>query len=301
MPAAIEPLTVDAAEVAGWAEGGSWQYRLARQWVRLMPRGKGWFPRLIGRRFGGGMRDTIRTARGAALAVAPASLDVYCAIAHTGGAWDPQVFDACARFLRPGDVFYDIGANVGFMSIEMAKRFDDAVSVFAFEPQRSLAKTVAVSAKLNGFQNVKVFSTMLGKEAGEADLYVPSHSIHASAVSREAGAAVEHCRVVTLDGLVNDGVLPPPRVIKIDVEGGEWDVFHGAEQTIREHRPFIAFESDANATRFGYTHEQLCGFLRETGRYAFYAIHAGRLEAVDPLSPGLDSDNFLATPAEMSL
>jgi FkbM family methyltransferase len=285
----IRPLTVDETDLANWGERSSWQFKLSRFWVRHIPRGKGWFPRQIGRHFGSALRDTIRTASGARLAIDPASLDMYCSIENQAGLWDAEVLDVCCRFLKPGGVFYDIGANVGLMAVEVAKRFADQVRIFSFEPQPSLARTLAISAKLNDFSNLQVFSIMLGKEPGAARLFIPSHSIHASAISREVGAGSINCPVGTIDQLVADGTLAPPDVIKIDVEGGEFDVFRGAQKTIAEHRPAITFESDENANRFGYTRKELCEFLRETGRYRFFAITG---EKLTPAEEAIEKNDF---------
>src|SRR4051812_12113804 len=89
-PAGIAPLVISPDEISLWSSaGGSWQHRLARLWVRFVPRGKGWFPRLMGRRFAGpNVRDIIHTASGATLAMDLASLDIYCAIEASGGVWD---------------------------------------------------------------------------------------------------------------------------------------------------------------------------------------------------------------------
>jgi FkbM family methyltransferase len=285
----IRALAVEDGDLADWGQSSSWQFKISRFWARHMPRGKGWFPRQIGRHFGGTMRDTIRTASGAQLAIEPASLDMYCSIEKSGGLWDPQVLEVCCRFLKPGGVFYDIGANVGLMSVEVARRFSDQVRVFAFEPQPSLARTIAISARLNNYQNLRVFPIMLGKEPGRADLFIASHSIHASAVSREAGAAAIHCPVGTIDQMLGDGLLAPPDVIKIDVEGGEFDVFRGAQKAIAQHRPAITFESDENANRFGYTRKQLCEFLRETAGYRFYAIAGDKLT---PAEEAIERNDF---------
>jgi FkbM family methyltransferase len=285
----IRAVAVDPSDLADWGEGSSWQFKISRFWVHHVPRGKGWFPRQIGRRFGGKMRDTIRTASGARLAMEPASLDMYCSIERMGGVWDREVLEVCCRLLKPGQVFYDIGANVGLMAVEVARRFSDQVRVFAFEPQPTLARTIAISARLNGFANLSVFPIMLGKQSGEGDLFMAAHSIHASAVSREEGAAAIHCPVGSIDQMVAEGMLAPPDVIKIDVEGGEFDVFRGAQKTIAEHRPAITFESDENAQRFGYTRKQLCEFLRETGRYRFFAIAGDKLT---PAEEAIERDDF---------
>jgi FkbM family methyltransferase len=191
---------------------------------------------------------------------------------RAGGHWDLPVLNTCLQLLSPGQVFYDIGANVGYMAIEAASRLGDKIRTYAFEPQPELARNVAISAALNGLKNVQVFTAMLGREPGEATLFIPSHSIHASAVSAEAGATAISCPMTTIDELVQGGVMAPPDVIKIDVEGAERDVFEGARRTLTQHRSAIVFESDRNAERFGYTRRQLCDLLRQMADYVFYDI-----------------------------
>jgi FkbM family methyltransferase len=173
--------------------------------------------------------------------------------------------------------------------------------VYAFEPQPSLARAIAVTAKLNGFAGLHIFPIMLGKVSGQASLFVPAHSIHASVVSREAGALEISCPVATLDDLVATGRLPPPDVIKIDVEGSEWDVFQGARQTLAAKRPVIIFESDVNSIRFKYTRRQLCGLLRETGPYRFYSIDGNRLVSADERMDDPFVTDMVAVPPEIAV
>lgn len=301
-PAVTELIATDA-EVAEWASSPpSWQFGLAKLWSQFAPRGKGWFPRFIGQGVGRGARDVIRTACGARLAIDPRSLDVYCSIARTGGWWEREVTEALLRFVRPGHVVYDIGANVGFMSTAVAARFGgEGVRVYAFEPQPSLARAIAVTAKLNGFAGLHIYPLMLGKASGRGTLFLPAHSIHASAVSRETGAQEISCPVTTLDDLVAAGMLPPPDVIKIDVEGSEWDVFQGARQTLAATRPVIVFESDVNATRFSYSRRQLCDLLREAGPYRFYSIDGDRLTSADERMDDPLVTDMVAVPPENSV
>lgn len=297
----IQPLYVDPAALSEWDCGPSWQFRLASAWTRYAPRAKGWMPRQLSKFYGPGVRDTVRTNSGARLAVEPSTLDTYTAIAASGGRWEYHVLDACARLLRDGGTFYDIGANVGIMTTDIAKRFGNGVGVYSFEPQPKLARAVAVSARLNGFDQVHVYSVMLGETPGTGELFVPSHSIHASAVSREAGAKAVPCPVTTVDRLVETGVMPPPTLIKIDVEGAELMVFKGAVQTLQAHRPVIVFESDNNARRFGYTRRQLCDLLFNAGRYRFYVMDGQGVTPADAILDREDDANLIAVPAERSL
>jgi len=73
---------------------------------------------------------------------------------------------------------------------------------------------------------------MLGNENGEGRLFLTSHSIHASTVPRERRYHELRVPLRTLDNLIANGEAVSPDVIKIDVEGGEFKVFQGAELTI---------------------------------------------------------------------
>jgi FkbM family methyltransferase len=275
--------------------------RLATFLTKHLPRGKGWSSRLIGRRFGRGMKTTIRLPDGALLAVDPSNLEIYTALAVKGGSYDPHVLEACAAVMKPGDIFFDIGANAGVVSIGAASRFKDEVSVFAFEPQPSLARSIAVSAAMNGFRRVQVMRIMLGRENDEAELFLTSHAVHASAIPREAHATRLPCQVRTVDSLVQGGILPPPQVIKIDVEGGELDAFRGAEQTLRRHTPWLMFEADENMERFGYDRRVLMDYLKDVGGYSFVSVGPrGFLSPVQPVQSGGYND-ILAIPPGKSV
>ena len=248
---------------------------LAVLWNKWAPVGKGAIPRLLGRFFGSTLRYSyISSKYGAYLVIEPTSLDVYAHMINHGKTWNEHVFDACKTFLKKGSVFYDIGANIGYMSIEMAKAFNDKVQVISFEPQPLLAHSIALSSKLNKFNNLRVFDLMLGESLGKANLYIGSHSIHASAIAREKHSLCISRPVATIDYMVETGCIPPPNVIKLDIEGGELAALAGAKKTICTNRPYIIFESDENMNRFGYSRKNIIDQIKTMGLYDFYFIHS---------------------------
>jgi FkbM family methyltransferase len=202
------------------------------------------------------------------------------------GTMEEHVKGACVRFLRDGDVFFDAGANIGYVALEVAAVYGSAVEVFAFEPQPALARNIAVSAALNGFPHVHVYAAMLGKTDDEATLFLSDDSIHASAVARREGAPALTCPRARIDTLVQSGAVKLPDVLKVDVEGGELDLFIGAATTIREHPPVIVFEADDNCERFGYAPDDLIAFLQSLAGYDFFSLNAdGRLVERRPDDP----------------
>lgn len=274
-------------------------FRVAQWWAAHGWRGKAAVPRRIGRLLCRRMTTFVYTRSGAMLAVDPRNLDAFCTIVANGGTWDGQVIYHCVECLRGrGGVFYDIGANAGLMSIEAAVALGDSITVHAFEPLPTLARAIRVSAALNGRKNIRVHQVLLSDRPGETTLYVPSHSIHASIVPRERRSMAVRCRGDTIDNLVAGGHLPPPSVIKIDVEGAELRVFQGARDTIKRYAPVIYFECDENALRFGYSPRELCTLLRDLAGYDFWLLdeyeHEPRAARPIDLSANMPAGNYLA-------
>lgn len=282
-----------------WREGFTLPMKFASAWVRYAPRGKGWMPRFIGKHCCAGSRAFMRTKCGLKMVIEPSSLDIYTYIVSQGQSWDEHVVDACSSVLKPGGVFYDIGASVGYIALEMAALVGSGGAVIAFEPQPELARAVATSAHLNDFRHLRVFDVMLGDHAGDAALHVGSHSVHASAIPREEGSREVKCAMVTLDSLVESGRIPPPDVIKMDVEGAELLVLQGATSIIRHHKPHIIFESDENMDRYGYKRADILDLLSSLAPYRFSFVTADRrrLPLDDANREARQHADVLASPA----
>lgn len=278
----------------GYTDEPPLSFRFACGWMKYAPRARGWLPRRIGRGIGRGTRFTIRTRSGARLAVDPANLDFYCRVQLQHGVWEAEVVDACLALIRPGDVFYDVGACAGIVTVDVARTFGGSVAVHAFEPQPTLARALSASIALNGFAHVRLHQMLLADARGDADLYLVDHGIHASLVARHPRASRLRCRVESIDALVAAG-LPPPTVLKIDVEGAELRVLEGARRTFSAAPPALVFEADENMKRFGYTLRDLCDRLCEFGDYVFYRIDGSSWVPADAAGQAVGAD-YVAVP-----
>ncbi|MBU6321409.1 MAG: FkbM family methyltransferase [Patescibacteria group bacterium] len=147
------------------------------------------------------------------------------------------------RTLGPGDVFYDIGANLGFytyLALELARE------VHAFEPVPSLAATIAANARLG--ESLTVNAAALSDASGTATFYTGRSTMVGtldSAVAerlREAGKSAGAITVplLTLDEYV--ATHTPPTVLKIDAEGAEGRIIDGGRTLLSAHAPTIAME-----------------------------------------------------------
>lgn len=127
--------------------------------------------------------------------------------------------------LRPGDVVWDVGANVGLYSLEFAERVGQSGRVVAFEP--SPTNFATLEARVQGHPNVTPLQLALGAEAGTAGFRQGSDPLGATSQLTDAAGASEHVPVARGADLVDAGVAQRPNAIKIDTEGYELEVLLG--------------------------------------------------------------------------
>ncbi|MGI8946319.1 MAG: FkbM family methyltransferase [Thermoleophilaceae bacterium] len=161
------------------------------------------------------------------------------------GTVEQEVQEALRRTLSPGDVVHDIGANLGFMALLAARMVGPAGRVVAFEPVPHSAAGARRNAELNGFSQLEVREEAVAAADGRVELAVvadASWSFLAERADHPLTAEVLEVASVTIDRLVADGEVPPPNLVKVDVEGAEGDVLRGMAETMRTARPTIVCE-----------------------------------------------------------
>lgn len=232
----------------------------------VLPRGKGAIPRLAGQLI---LRDRLYrapTPQGFDMHWTASSLDMLTHLSSTGE-WDAHVLHSLRTLIEPGCTFYDIGSNIGYMALSIAHDFPD-VQVFAFEPLPDMASAIRSSARANGMEKLSVINAAVSTETGETSFFLPRHSIHASLVSRETSATELRVKTLRLD----DAGLPPPDVIKIDVEGAEMFVIAGGSEVLAKHMPHLVYECDGNTERFSHTPRDMITALQRLGYDRFFRI-----------------------------
>lgn len=162
---------------------------------------------------------------------------------------------ALQRFVRPGDVAYDVGANLGLYCRYISTCFH-AGKIVAFEPSPDNLEELRGNLALGGITDqVQVMPIALGDNDGEESFQIDDISSASGTLNRvtdgEACQAraqyglppkLTSVRVAKLDSIVESGQAAPPQVIKIDVEGAEDLVLRGAVNTLRRHGPILIME-----------------------------------------------------------
>jgi FkbM family methyltransferase len=175
------------------------------------------------------------------------------------------------RFVRAGDVAFDIGANFGLHAIVLSRLVGSTGRVCAFEPNDELVSVLKHTIGQLG--NATLHAVALSNKEAESVLFVPADDSTASLAdwtvespifSQDGPSHTVTCTEHRMDDLIEAGILPPPDFIKCDVEGAELLVFQGGEKTLScFDAPVITFRSEpvcvAGVQCHGFRSERFSG------------------------------------------
>jgi len=160
------------------------------------------------------------------------------------GTTEPHLQRVIRQYVSAGDTAYDIGANVGYVSLSLAKRVGPQGQVFAFEPIPQTFDWLEKNVKLNQLDNITTLMVAASDRPGETTIRIPESLSMSSLVwHRNDPSAIElPIKTVVIDELVKTGSVPPPQFVKIDVEGAEGLVVEGMRGTIADCKPILFLE-----------------------------------------------------------
>jgi FkbM family methyltransferase len=146
-----------------------------------------------------------------------------------------------AQLAGAGSIAVDVGANIGALTVPLARIVGPEGFVVAMEPQRAVYQLLCANLALNEIGNVQAIHAAVGRAPGRA--FVPvldqAKAINFGA-AEVTGAGGEPVSMISIDSLQ----LPACHLIKIDVEGQEQSVIAGAATTIARFRPTLYVEND---------------------------------------------------------
>ena len=134
------------------------------------------------------------------------------------------------RFLRPGDRVVDIGANIGDLTLPLARMVGPAGSVHAIESNAEVFNILCANMAINDMRNVKPLNVFVALPEENPPLATESPFVSAQWTPP----------TMALDDLNLDRC----RLLKVDVDGKEVDILRSGEQLIRRTRPVLYVEND---------------------------------------------------------
>ena len=185
---------------------------------------------------------------------------------------EPQVHNVYDLFLKPGCVFFDVGANVGLHSYYVSRKFNGA-KVYAFEPLPANAAYIRSAIKLNHISNISLYEEAVSDKPGTA-FFDQSVNNHQGRLSKTNDGI--QVTITSLDVFITEKNIKPD-FIKIDVEGAESLVMDGFKNCIRNMQPVMIIEvheidqSDKLLAYFRPINYKLCRlhypFVKGNGKY----------------------------------
>ncbi|MBY8976620.1 FkbM family methyltransferase [Rhodobacteraceae bacterium NNCM2] len=203
----------------------------------------------------------------------------------------------------PGATIIEAGANIGALTVPMARRAGPGGRVIAFEPQRGVRDLLQANLAANGITNTELHPVAVGAATGTARIPVPDYarvgnfggvSLHDT--GDEAGD--EAVEVVRLDDVID---APRVKMIKLDVEGMEQAALAGARRIISQDRPLLYVENHR-----GTGSAPLIRQVMDLGYRAYWDLPPlfnpkNFLGNARNLFPGIVSVNMVCVPAERDL
>jgi FkbM family methyltransferase len=195
-----------------------------------------------------------------------------------GGRYEPDNTIVLLSYLRPDSVVVDVGANLGFFTLQLARRLRSG-HVHAFEPHPSLGELLGRTVHVNGVRDrVTIHSFCLSDRDGPIKMYFPQgHLGGGRIVPGKTSESAQHRQEAFMDSerKTLDGVLPAGTavdLVKIDVEGHELSVLRGMRRVI-DDSPHMVLLLEKLMSRPGYE-ERLLEFFGAR-RFDLYGVTSG--------------------------
>jgi len=179
-------------------------------------------------------------------------------------------------FLKPGDIFVDVGANIGLFTVLAGRYVGAKGAVYAFEPCAKTYQSLLANVKLNGLTNVSCHRAALSDHPGRRDMTVSLDGFDAcNSFSQPVFGELfvsELVDSITWDEFADGhGLAGRVAMMKIDVEGWETYVVEGGARTLRrEDAPILQIEfNDQSALPAGVSGRKLYDALEALGYKMF--------------------------------
>lgn len=216
------------------------------------------------------------------------------------GSYEEGEADLLFAMIKDGSVIFDIGAHLGWFTLNFAKRFPKS-QIHAFEPIPRSFDFLNENLELNNVHRLKVNNLALSnKSEAKEFFYFKGGSALASTVNLIEHHKVDKitCLTKTLDEYCKENAIEALDFLKCDVEGGELFMIQGGLVTLKKFKPVIYIELYEDwCKKSGYTISDVVAEMTRMG-YEFFGIKNSKLYAVDEIDEESESYNYFFLHAE---
>jgi FkbM family methyltransferase len=217
---------------------------LKRLLYRLGPLSR-WIRRVLNRAAPTGLTEVTIAAGGAA--GQKMRLDLQTEKDYWLGTYELDLQAAVAELVQPGWVAYDVGANIGYISLLLAQTVGQPGRIFAFEALPANIERLRAHVALNDLASRVVVIPAAVAAASQPVRFLIGPSGAMGKAEGSAGRAEGHAESLEVPGICLDDFVyregnPAPQVIKMDIEGGEVLALKGMPRLLAEAHPLILLE-----------------------------------------------------------
>jgi FkbM family methyltransferase len=186
------------------------------------------------------------------------------------GEYEPEILALLEKYLGPGSNFLDLGANEGFFSVIASKIVGPSGRVVAVEPQKRLGPVILENLALNRCSNCTILQAALSNHSGEIAIFLsPTTNTGSTSTLKTAKYPLKKQIVqsYSLKDLLDSLSITTFDLVKVDIEGAEYDVFMAATDVLRSgrlKRIELEFHSSILRKR-GLSEEVLDAHMRQYG------------------------------------
>ena len=168
--------------------------------------------------------------------------DGLCRYLTVAGRREEYITEAVKKVIKPGDIICDLGANIGYYALFESKLAGNDGFVYAIEPVPETMALLKENVKLNNLNNIEYYEQGIGDRDGTATMYVSKwlNRSQMKEVDNPNRKLVDHeieVKVNTLDTFIKDKKYPS--LIRMDVEGFEYEIFKGMDSLFKVNKPLI--------------------------------------------------------------
>lgn len=200
------------------------------------------------------------------------------------GTYEKTIVDTFIQYAKKSNVIYDLGANVGYYTLLASKYVLKPGEVCAFEPLPQNIFYLKKHVELNKISNVHIFECAISNITGIVE-FKELDDAQAGTICKNSTMfnkiRIVKINSITLDDLIENENISPPQLIKMDIEGAEFDALKGGKHLLERYHPTI-FLSTHNCHVKGI-HKKCCDFLVDLGyNLSYFNLHERLTDMDDP-------------------
>ena len=211
------------------------------------------------------------------------------------GHYEQELGALIKKILKPGDIFLDIGANIGYFSL-LAAKHEPTARIISFEPVSTVFKMLEENISRNDAKNVEALNAGVGEKKEEREIYLSGEDNIGMSSFQKPGnysGKTERVKVITVDEWFKSSGLAKVDLIKLDVEGSELAAVKGMTMTLQNFKPPVIIEINPDTLLlFGHKPADIFNYFGQLNFSGFLLFKKGELKRMGNYQP-VDTNNVL--------